>query len=424
MSLTIIKDIKARKVIDTRAEYTIEVDVLTAGGGFGRSAAPLSAPASRGIWEVPAYPPGGVDEAVKIVNEVIKKKLVGMDALNQALIDKTLKEVDGTDNFSKIGGNTATVISIAVAKAAASTLGLPLYRYLGGPFQRELSIPIANIIGGGPHARKGKAPDFQEHQVIPINAKNIKEAIIAVVEAYKKAKKYCEQKDPNFTGGGDDEAAWVPSLTDRDVLEILAKICEEIESELGVKMRIGLDCAAENLWDSKEKVYVYYREGTKRDPGEQLEYISELIKTFPIYYVEDFVHDNDFESYVELTKKFGKRMLICGDDLFACEYNRLLKGIEMGAANSIIIKVNMRGTLTDTFETVRLAHEHGYVPIKSCRSGETEDTAISHLAVAWNCPFNKFAVGGKGATKLNELIRIEEELGKEARMPKLRIRPD
>jgi len=419
MSRGIIKKLKARKVIDTRAEDTIEVEVLTVEGATGRSAAPKGAPASKGVWEAPAYPPGGVDETIKLVNEAIAPRLKGMNALDQELVDETLHEIDGTTNFSKLGGNAATAISIAVAKAASTELDIPLYRYLGGVFADQMSVPIANVIGGGPHARIALAPDFQEHQVVPMNAKSIREAIDAVVLSYKKAREFCINRDATWTGGKDDEGAWVPNLTDWEVLEILEKVGEEVKDEMGVEMRLGLDCAVGTLWDEKREVYVYPREAVERDTNKQMEHICELIERFNLYHIEDFVHDDDFDSFKELTKKYGNRALIDGDDLFACDLNRLKKGVEMAAANSLIIKVNMSGTLTDTWKVVKFAHLNGYVPIKSCRSGETEDATIAHLAVALNCPLNKFAVGEKGATKLNELIRISEELGSQAKMPHL-----
>lgn len=414
-----IRDLKARKVIDTRAEETIEVEVTTVMGAVGRCAAPKGAPASRGEWEAPSYPRGGVNEAIKVVNELVAPKLKGMSALDQESVDATLHEVDGTKNLSRLGGNAAAATSIAVARAAASSLQVPLYKYIGGPFAHQMSVPLANILGGGPHARKGVAPDYQEHQVAPLNTKSMREAVEVCVLAYRKTRELCLKKDQTWSGGKDDEGAWVPSMTDFEALEILEKVCQEVKDETGVKMGLGLDCASGNLWDKKRRVYVYAREGVERSTEKQLEHIEKLIERFNLYYVEDFVHDDDYESYVKLTKKYGKKMLICGDDLFACDAERLKKGVEAGAANSLIVKVNMSGTLTDTWNVVNYAHSNGYMPIKSCRSGETEDISISQLAVAWSCPLNKFGVGEKGAAKMNELVRISEELGPRARMPNL-----
>lgn len=419
---SIIKDIKARKVIDARGQFTIEVDVITE-RGFGRSTAPMGAAESRSEWEAQAYPSGGIDEAIQKVKNQIAPKLVGIDAKKQELIDKTLKEIDGTYNFSNIGGNTSTVISISVAKAAAFTLNMPLYRYLGKSSKLELSIPIANIIGGGPHAQRGRAPDMQEHHVIPIGAKSMLDAVSAVVKAHQMARSLCDKKDTEFGGRTDYESAWIPRITDTEGLDILVQVCEIVGNETGIDLRLGIDVAATSLWDPKEQVYMYKRECIERDRGEQFEFISELIKTYPLYYVEDAFHSSDYDSFMKLTKRYGSSCLICGDDLFSCSPERLLKGVSMGAGNANIIKVNMIGTLTDAYKTVELAHKSRYVPVQSRRSVETEDTAIAHLAVAWNCPFNKFAIAGEGAAKLNELLRIEEELGPQSKMPSLQIHP-
>jgi len=420
---TIIKTVRARKVIDARVKYTIEVDVITEGGGFGRSTAPFGVAESRSVWEAQAYPLGGIDEAIKKVKDEIAPGLLGVDAREQKLIDQALREIDGTPNFANIGGNTATVVSIATARAAASTLNLPLYKYLSASFTPELSIPISNIIGGGPHARKGKAPDMQEHQVISIGAKSIVDAVHVVTMVHQEAMEFCEKKDPEFSGRADYESAWVPNITDEEAIEILAQACEDVQNRTGIGLYLGIDVAAASLWNENEKIYAYKRENMKRDTEEQLEYISDLIETFPLYYIEDPFHDDDYHSFRELTKKYGNRCLICGDDLFGCSYERLRKGIDMSAANAIVIKVNMTGTLTDAYKTVELAHKFGYTPVQSRRSVETEDTTIAHLAVAWACPLNKFGVACEGSAKLNELLRIEEELGRKAKMPTLRIHP-
>ena len=416
---TIIKDVRAGLAIDTRAERTIEVTVITEGGGIGVSSAPRGAPLSRGVFEAPSYPPGGVFQAIKIVNEEIAPKLRGLDAKDQEYIDSLLREIDGTPNFARIGGNTATVISIAVAKAAANTLGLPLYRYLGTPFSTTLTVPLANLLGGGPHARYGVAPDFQEHQLVPVNCKSMQDVIDSCILAYQKIREKCERIDPNWTGGKDDEGAWVPNITDWQALEILTEVADEVKDEIGIKMLLGLDCAAEGLWNKEKRVYVYKREGKERTREEQIEYICRLLDTFPIYHVEDIAESNDFEAFAEINKRYGHKVLIDGDDLIACNLERLKKAVEMKACNSFIVKVNMTGTLTDTYRVVEFAHRHGITPIKSCRSGETEDTVIADLAVAWGCPLNKFAFAEKGAPKMNRLLQIERELGKKAKMPKL-----
>lgn len=420
---TIIGDVKARKIIDTRSEYTVEVDVMTETGGFGRVSAPLGAPASRGVWEPPSYPLGGVDEAVRKVNEIIALRLKGLDAKKQWLIDQTLRDIDGTPNFVNIGGNVAATVSIAVAKAAASSLQLPLYAYLGAPFVCELPIPIANVIGGGPHARRGVVPDMQEHHVVPVGARSASEAVHVIVLAYRKARDLCMKRDPKFAAGADDENAWVTNFTDFEALDVLTQVYEEVKNETGVDVRLGIDVASSNLWNSNKMVYKYDKEGLDRDAGEQLDFICELIKTFPLYFIEDAFHESDYDSYKELTKKFGGRCLICGDDLFSSNYHRLSRGITTGACNSLIIKINQAGTLTDAYITVKLAHEHGYVTVQSRRSGETETNPITDLAVAWDCPFIKVGIAGVAAVRLSDLLRIEEELGPQAKMAKVRIKP-
>ncbi|MEM2103691.1 MAG: enolase C-terminal domain-like protein [Candidatus Bathyarchaeia archaeon] len=420
---TIIKDVKARKIIDTRVEYTIEVDVVTEGGGFGRAAAPLGAPASRSVWEPPSYPKGGVDEAVQKVNGAIASKLIGLDAKKQWLIDETLKDIDGTQNFASIGGNVAAAVSIATAKAAASTLKLPLYVYLGTPFVSQLPFPIANVIGGGPHARRGVTPDMQEHHVVPVRAKSASQAVHAVVLAYRKAKELCIKKDSKFAAAVDDESAWITNFTDREALDVLAQVCEEVKNETGVDIRLGIDAASSNLWDGNKRVYKYSREGLERNAGEQLDFICDLIETFPLYFIEDSFHESDYDSYKELTKKFGGKCLICGDDIFSSNSNRLRKGIECGACNSIIIKTNQAGTLTDVYKTIKLAHKHGYITVQSRRSGETETNPITDLAVAWGCRFIKVGVAGIASVRLSDLLRIEHELSAQANMAEASMRP-
>lgn len=413
-----IVDIRGRKVLDTRGELSVEVDVIGE-CSWGRASAPLGAPASRGEFEPPPYPKGGVESALQLIDELLRPQLLGCEVAQQEELDLLLKQIDGTSNYAKIGGNTAMVVSLAIAKAAANGLGMPLYRYLGTPFSSELSYPIANMIGGGPHARIGVAPDMQEHQMIFVGAKTMSQAVWSTVKAWHRVGEVCKDRYPQFNGATDDESAWVPSVTDWEALEILTQVGEELKTEQGIEYQLGLDVAAANLWDPEDRVYRYAREGVVRTPEEQIEFIATIIDTFPIYYVEDFVHDDDYQGFVAITQRYGRKLLVCGDDLFCTNVNRLRQGIEMGAANSLIIKINQTGTLTDAYRTVDLARRSGYVPIKSCRSGETEDPAIAQLAVAWNCPANKFAVAGKGQAKLNELLRIEEELGSMARLPEL-----
>jgi enolase len=305
---------------------------------------------------------------------------------------------------------------MAVAKVAASAAGVPLYKYLAGNQGARLPYPLGNVLGGGKHAGR-TAPDIQEFLVLPVGAKSFELAASANAEVHKRVRKLIEMKDKTFTGGKGDEGAWAPNLGDRDALEIVSKSCEEISDEVGFKVRPALDVAASSLYDEKGKKYVYEREGEQRDAGEQVEFILGLIDAYGLVYVEDPIQEDDFESFAEITRKVGKNCMICGDDLFVTNVKRIKKGIEVEAANAVLIKPNQVGTLTDTLKAVELSKENGYVPVMSHRSGETPDDTIAHLAVGFGCPIIKTGVvGGERVAKLNELIRIEEELGEQARM--------
>jgi len=415
----VIKSITPCKILDSRGDQTIEIEVVVRGGrgakaSFGRAAAPSGV--SKGKHEVVYFPEGGVDASIEKVRELITPKLMGVAVGEQEKIDGLLHELDGTSDFSKIGGNAAVAISMAVAKAAASALGKPLYKYLGGSRAIRLPYPLGNVLGGGAHAGK-KAPDIQEFLAIPIGAKRFTDAAFANAQVHKKVRWLIEGKDPTFPGGKNDEVAWAPNMDNFEALEILARGCEEIASEVGFEMKLGLDVASSGLYHAKRKKYVYERGNLSRDEGEQIDFILELIEAYKLFYIEDPLHEEDFNGFAELTRKAGKRCLICGDDIFATNVERLQKGLEKKAANAVIIKPNQIGTLSDTLATVKLAKEHDYVPVVSHRSGDTPDETIAHLAVAWDCPMIKTGVaGGERVAKLNELIRIEEELGKEAKM--------
>ncbi|MEM0058286.1 MAG: phosphopyruvate hydratase [Candidatus Bathyarchaeia archaeon] len=414
---TVIEDVIARKVFNSRGEETIEVDVITT-SGFGRASAPEGK--SRGKAEVTYYPKGGVDEAVRKVEELIAPELVGLNADFQEEIDRTLHEIDNTKDFRIIGGNTAFAVSLASAEAAANSYGLPLFQYLGGYAARELPYPLGNVISGGSHT-SGKAPDIQEFLVLPVGAKSFLEAAEANVKVHRKVKEILEKKDKLFTCGKSDEGAWTANITNTEALEILAKACEEISKEVNFKCRPGIDVAASTLWSSKTKKYVYEREGKELDSGEQLEFIKQLVEKYHLAYVEDPFHDEDYESFAELIRKV-KDCIVCGDDLFATNAERLAHGIKMHAANAIIIKVNQVGTLTDALETIETARRAGYIPVMSHRSGDTCDWHIAHLAVAFKCPIIKTGVvEGARIAKINELIRVEEFLGDRAKMAELQI---
>jgi len=414
---TVIEDVKARQILNSRGNLTIEVDVYTL-DGFGRASAPSGA--STGRAEAVPFPDGGVEEAIKKVEESIAPEIIGLYADDQEEIDSILHEIDGTENFQNIGGNTAYAVSLAVADAAADSYGLSLYQYLGGIMNSSLPYPLGNVIGGGKHAF-GNATDIQEFLVLPLGANSFLDAAKANAAIHRKLKKILSKIDQTFTGGKGDEGAWAPNISNDQALEALTAACREVSEEFGFECRAGVDVAASSLWDPEEKVYVYERDGVKRDTGEQIEYILGLIEKYNLVYVEDPLHEDDFEGFKELTSK-ACGCLICGDDLFVTNSKRLRKGISMHAGNAIIIKMNQIGTLTDTWKTTKLAQENNYVPVVSHRSGETEAYHIAHLAVAFGAPIIKTGVvGGERIAKLNELVRIEEELGERARMARLKI---
>jgi enolase len=402
-----IEDVRVRKILDSRGNPTVEVDILT-WKGFGRAAAPSGA--STGSNEVVAFPQGSFDDLITDVEDLISSELIGMDSDDLSEIDLVLKEIDGTDNYTNIGGNTAVAVSMAVAKAAASSFNLPLYKYLGGNFKNEIPYPLGNLLNGGAHAGI-HAPDIQEFLVVPITAENITDAVFANTAVHKRLKELIQEKDKNFTGGKGDEGGWVPNITNHDALEIQSQACQEVGDELGITIKPCLDMAASELWDKSEEKYVYSQDNISRDTGDQIEYVKEIIETYGMFYVEDPFDEADFDGFSELTASVGDKCIVCGDDLFVTNKNILAKGIEQNAANGIIIKPNQIGSLSDTYATVKLAKENNIVPVVSHRSGETTDETIAHLAVAFSAPLIKTgAVGGERIAKLNELIRIEEEL--------------
>lgn len=409
---TIIEDIIARKVFNSRGEETIEVDVVTT-SSFGRASAPAGK--SRGKAEVVYYPQGGVNEAVKKVEELIAPELIGSNVDFQEEIDVTLHEIDGTKDFRVIGGNTAFAVSLASAEAAANSYGLLLFHYLGGYIAHELPYPLGNVISGGRHG-KGKTPEIQEFLVLPYGAESFLEASAANALVHSRIGDILKKKDKLFGGGKSDEGAWITNIGNLDALEILGDACEEVGNELGFECGLGVDVAASCMWNARKKTYIYQREGKKRDSEEQLEFIRELIKKYHLVYVEDPFHEEDYKSSAELTQKV-RNCLICGDDLFVTNTERLSRGIKLRAANAIIIKVNQVGTLTDAWETIEMAKGAGYVPVMSHRSGSTCDWHIAHLAVAFRCPIIKTGiVEGARIAKINELIRMEEFLGDRAKM--------
>jgi enolase len=414
---SIIEDLIARKIFNNRGEETIEVDVITT-AGFGRAAAPAGK--SRGKAEVIYYPQGGVEAATKKIDELIAPELAGLNADYQEEIDNSLHEIDGTTNFKLIGGNTAFAISLANAEAAANSHSMLLFQFLGGSTATALPFPLGNCISGGQHALRGKSPDIQEFLALPYGAETFLEAATANAQIHKRIGEALKKKDKTFTAGKSDEGAWIASIDGEEAFETIAKACEEVGNELDFECGFGIDMASSSLWDEKTQVYDYACEGVKRDSGEQLDYTREIIEKYHLAYVEDPFHEEDFKSFAELTKR-AKNCLICGDDLFTTNNERLTQGTKIAAGNAIIIKVNQIGTLTDALETIQTAQRNGYSCVMSHRSGDTTDWHIAHLAVAFGCPVIKTGVvEGARIAKINELIRIEQFLGNRARMATLR----
>lgn len=412
-----IEDIHARKILDSRGNPTIEVDVLATNTSqkkeIGRAAAPSGA--SRGVHEVVAFPNDSPETSIKELEEIIPN-LKGSSISDQTDFDKKLRELDGTPNLSKIGGNAIVALSMAAAKAVSEVENVPLFKRLSKNDNYELPYPLGNVLGGGEHAGT-TAPDIQEFLSLPIGARSFEQAAFANAKVHKRVRKFANEEDKAFTGGKSDEGAWAPNISDDKALEIVAKACEEISNELGFEIRAGLDVAASSLFDSEKGKYEYKREGKFRDTGEQIEFILDCIESYNLAYVEDPIEEEDFESFAEIKDKAGESCLICGDDIFVTNVERINRGIELDAANAVLIKPNQIGTLTATKKAVGLTKENGYVPVISHRSGETTDTTISHLAVGYGCPIIKTgAVGGERIAKLNELIRIEEKLGEKAKM--------
>lgn len=407
--MTEIVDMRIRKVLDSRGNETVEVEVETT-SGYGHASGHVAAPAgaSTGIHEVVSYPKRSIDRAIEVFYDYVVPELVGRDALNQREIDMVLHEIDGTDNFSRIGGNVATAVSLAVARAAADSLNLPLYMYLGGNMHRDMPKPFGNVIGGGKHAIGGT--DIQEFLSVPING-TMAERVFANAKVHKYIKNILRDEllNKNIPIGKGDEGAWIVPFDDIKALEILLEAISAVSEETDLDIRPAIDVAASELYNKKKKKYIY--RDKKLDLGEQIDFIVDLVKTYNICSVEDPLQEDDFEGFKELTEKIGTRCLIVGDDLFVTNIDRIRVGAEIRAANAVLIKPNQIGTLSDTYDAIDFAHKHGYKTIMSHRSGETADNTIAHLAVAFGVYGIKTGtVGGERTAKLNELIRIEENL--------------
>ncbi|CQR49578.1 MULTISPECIES: phosphopyruvate hydratase [Haloferax] len=397
--MTRITSVALRRVLDSRGNPTVEADVLTESGGFGRAAAPSGA--STGEYEAIELPP---TEAIAAARRHAVPRLVDeVHAGNQREVDATLRAADGSENFSEIGANSAVAISMAAAKAGADVLGAPLYQHLGGAFRGDnFPTPLGNVIGGGEHAKE--ATNIQEFLAAPVGAPSVSEAVFANAKVHARASEILDERDVPAAKG--DEGAWAPPVSDADAFEIMGEAVSDVEDELGFEIGFGLDIAASEMFE--DGVYHYGDETKTTD--EQIDYVAEMVDEYDLVYVEDPLDENDYEGFAELTERVGDRTLICGDDLFVTNVDRLQDGIDVGAANSILIKPNQIGTLTDAFDAVELASRNGMDAVISHRSGETEDATIAHLAVATDAPFIKTGtVQGERTAKLNELIRIADD---------------
>jgi len=397
--MTLITEIRLRRILDSRGNPTVEAEVRTENGGFGRGAAPSGA--STGEYEAIERP---AEEAITAARELAVPRLEGqVYAGDQRGVDRTLRGADGTSDFSEIGANSAVAISMAAAKAAADVLGAPLYQHLGGAFRgRNFPVPLGNVIGGGEHAED--ATYIQEFLAAPVGAPSVADAVFANAAVHGAVHEILNDRGVPAAKG--DEGAWAPSIDDSEAFEIVETAVETVEDDVGFEIEFGLDVAASELFDADEGVYRYG--DVTRTPDEQVAYIADLVAEYDLVYVEDPLDENDYSGFAALTDRVGEETLICGDDLFVTNTDRLSEGIAQGAANSILIKPNQIGTLSDAFDAIELAIRNGYEPVISHRSGETEDTTIAHLAVATDAPFVKTgAVGGERTAKLNELIRIE-----------------
>jgi len=402
----LIETAHIRKLLNSRGEETVEVVIQTE-SSIGAAIAPSGA--SRGFHEALYLPKNGIDEAIRRFRNEVAPELIGMDALDQCAIDSLLSEIDGSNNFSKLGGAVAIATSMANLWAAANALGIPLYRYIGGLNAKRLPLPLGNIIGGGKHAL-WRSIHFQEVLVVPLNPSDYREAIKLVVDVHRKVAKILSKRDPHFAGGKNDEGAWVTRLGLKGALDVVKDairgVLEQYDSE--VKMGIGIDVAASSFWNQNDGTYRY--EGKIMEPAKHYDFISQLIEEYQLVYIEDPFHEEDFDSFSQLAREY-RDILVVGDDLFVTNVKRIRIGIERRAANAVVIKPNQVGTITGTLEAVRLARDHMYKIIVSHRSGETNDFTIAHLAVGLDAPIIKTGVmGGERIAKHNELLRIEEEL--------------
>ena len=425
--MSIIIKVHARQILDSRGNPTIEVDVVTENGIMGRAAVPSGA--STGEHEAvelrdggKAFMGKGVLKAVENVNTTIASELLGISVFEQNLIDKIMIDLDGTANKGNLGANAILGVSLAVAKAAANELGLPLYRYIGGVSANTLPVPMMNIINGGSHSDAPIA--FQEFMIMPVKAKNFTHAMQMGTEIFHNLKKVLH--DRNLSTAVGDEGGFAPTLAGgtEDALDTIKKAVENAGYTFGDEVMIALDCAASEFYVNGKYDYTKFEGATGkiRTSKEQAEYLAELASKYPIISIEDGMYEDDWEGWKYLTELIGDKVQLVGDDLFVTNVERLATGIEKGIANSILVKVNQIGTLTETIAAVNMAKNAGYTSVMSHRSGETEDNTIADLAVALNCGQIKTGSASRSdrMAKYNQLLRIEEELGDTAYFPGLK----
>lgn len=415
--MTAIIDIIGREILDSRGNPTVEVDVVLEDGALGRAAVPSGA--STGAHEAVELRDGdkarylgkGVTKAVGAVNGEIFEALSGLDVEQQAQIDQIMIDLDGTPNKSRLGANAILGVSLACAKAAANSLDMPLYRYVGGTSARLLPVPMMNIINGGVHA--DNPIDFQEFMILPVGASSFAEGLRYGAEVFHTLKSELKKAGHNTNVG--DEGGFAPNLPSADAaLEFVMNAIGKAGYKAGTDIVIGLDCASTEFF--KDGKYVYEGEGKTRSISEQAKYLADLVGRYPIVTIEDGMSEDDMDGWKEITDLIGNKCQLVGDDLFVTNVKRLAEGIKAGRANSILIKVNQIGTLTETLAAVEMAHKAGYTSVMSHRSGETEDSTIADLAVATNCGQIKTGSLARSdrTAKYNQLLRIEQQLGKQA----------
>ncbi|HQG38260.1 MAG TPA: phosphopyruvate hydratase [Chitinophagales bacterium] len=417
-----IISVHARQILDSRGNPTVEADVITESGIVGRAAVPSGA--STGTHEAVELRDGGklymgkgVTKAIANVNTHIAEALVGENVLNQREIDAILLQLDGTENKKKLGANAILAVSMAAAKAGAQAAGLPLYRYVGGTNARTLPIPLMNILNGGAHA--DNKIDFQEFMIVPVGADTFSDGLRMGVEIFHNLKKVLKAKGYSTNVG--DEGGFAPEIkSNEEAIETVLKAIESAGFKPGDQVKIAMDAAASEFYDAKKKKYIFHKSDNKTLTSEEMvEYWAKWVKKYPIISIEDGLAEDDWKGWKLLTEAIGNKCQLVGDDLFVTNVKRLSEGIKNNIANSILVKVNQIGSLTETIEAVDLAHRNKYTSVMSHRSGETEDSTIADLAVALNCGQIKTGSASRSdrMAKYNQLLRIEEELGDEALYP-------